>query len=560
MRFWLKVVTSIVFVAIGWTAALADEAQDKSTQVDSLFKEWDKATSPGCALSIMTDGHIVYERGYGMADLDHDIKITPTSVFHVASVSKQFTAASILILANEGKLSLDDEVGKYVSRLPDFGVPITIRHLLHHTSGLRDQWDLLGIAGWRYSLDLITDRDVLAVLSRQKKLNFTPGSEFLYSNTGFTLLAQIVQKVSGQSFRNFTRDRIFAPLGMTHTHFRDNHAEIVKDIAYGYRRAGDSFELSIPNFDTVGATSLLTTVQDLALWDENFYSHAVGGPTLAAQLEERGTLNDGTILNYAAGLEINTYRGQRVVEHSGGDAGYRAHLTRFSDQHFSIALLCNVANIAPAMLTRRIADIYLSDVLASDTGASPSAALAPLPGEQDLAKWVGLYTEHDQGDRVFAVSFNGGKLHSSLGLYGKALVMEATGAGRFRYPSDPRVEVVFQENDTEGSVALTTYLDGKKQHHYLRAPPYNPTDAELQQFVGTYRSDEVDMPYDVTIKGRQLSVHSLKSPDMILRPVAADLFDGGGARVRFTRNAEGAISGALLSTFRVYDLRFERSH
>ena len=548
----------ILLVTIEGTVAHADEAQDRAAQVDSLFKAWDKPASPGCALSIMKDGQVVYARGYGMADLEHDVKISPASVFHVASVSKQFTAAAVLMLASEGRLSLDDEVRKHVPQLPDFGVPITIRHLLHHTSGLRDQWDLLGIAGWRYSLDLITDGDVMAVLSRQKNLNFAPGSKHLYSNTGFTLLAQIVQNVSGQSFRTFTRDRIFVPLGMTHTHFRDNHAEIVKDIAYGYRRSGDGFELSIPNFDTVGATSLLTTAEDLARWDENFYSHSLGGAALAAQLEEPGQLNDGTKLNYAGGLEINRYRGLRVVEHSGGDAGYRAHLARFPDQHFSVVLLCNLAETAPAVLVRRIADIYLANALAV-RGANRRPVLAEQPVEEQLGKWVGLYTEREEGDRVFVVTSSDGKLQGNISMFGKASAMEAVGTDRFRYPINPRTEAAFEEGKAGGPPEVTTYLDGKKAHHYVRVPPYSPTDTELQRFAGIYRAEEVDMPYEVIVKGPQLAVRSLKSRDVTLVPVTADLFDGGGMRVRFTRNAEGAVSGALLSTYRVYDLRFEKS-
>ena len=214
MRLRLQIFYLIAAITAGWTGfATAADSPAESAQVDQLFTEWDKPASPGCALAVMRDGHIIYERGYGMADLDHDVKITPTTVFHVASMSKQFTAASVLTLAQEGKLSLDDQARKYVPELPDFGVPITLRHLLHHTSGLRDQWELLAIAGWRYSLDLITDADVLAVLSRQKTLNFPPGSKFLYSNTGFTLLAQAVKHVSGQSFRAFTSSRLFFAAG-----------------------------------------------------------------------------------------------------------------------------------------------------------------------------------------------------------------------------------------------------------------------------------------------------------------------------------------------------------
>jgi len=234
-RFAVLTVLSVV----AWVCVSAQN-RPRSPQVDELFRTMDRPGSPGCALSVIEDGRITYARGYGMADLDHTVPIKPNTVFHVASMSKQFTAASILLLAQEGKLSLDDPVRKYVPELPDFGTPITIGELIHHTSGLRDQWDLLGLAGWRYSLDLITDEDVLSVISRQKDLNFAPGTRHLYSNTGYTLLAQIVKRVSGQSLREFTTERIFSPLGMKNTHFRDDHAEIVKNMAYGYEPAGDS--------------------------------------------------------------------------------------------------------------------------------------------------------------------------------------------------------------------------------------------------------------------------------------------------------------------------------
>src|ERR1700722_17940427 len=290
------IVLSLLTTSCALAQDTAPSVENLSGQVNALFQKMDTTISPGCALSVIRDHKIIYERGYGMADLDHNIPITPTTVFHVASMSKQFNAASILLLAQENKLSLDDPVRKYIPELPDFGTPVTIRELLHHTSGLRDQWDLLGLAGWRYSLDLITDDDVLAVMSRQRDLNFPPGSRHLYSNTGYTLLAQIVKRVSGESFREFTTTHIFQPLQMNNTRFRDDHAEVIKNIAYGYQPTQDAFLISITNFDTVGATSLLTTVQDLALWDENFYHPRVGGLKLIEQLQERGKLNNGDLI------------------------------------------------------------------------------------------------------------------------------------------------------------------------------------------------------------------------------------------------------------------------
>ena len=551
----------IAALAMGRTgvAIAAADSPGEAAQVDQLFTEWDKPVSPGCALAVMRDGHIIYERGYGMADLDHSVKITPTTVFHVASMSKQFTAASVLMLAQEGKLSLDDQATKYVPELPNFGVQIALHHLLHHTSGLRDQWELLGLAGWRYSLDLITDADILAVLSRQKTLNFQPGSQFLYSNTGYTLLAQVVKHVSGQSFRTFTSNRIFLPLGMAHTHFRDDHAEIVKDMAYGYAPHNGNFGLSVTNFDTVGATSLLTTVEDLALWDENFYTARVGGEALVKQLQERGYLNDGTQLNYAAGLEIGKYRGLNIVDHAGTDAGYRADLIRFPDQHFSVALLCNLASINPSALTRRIADIYLAPSLGGRNPVVTVPALAPQPGGEQLKKWAGLYVNPDESERVMRVRLRGGNLQSGLDADGRLSDLEATDDARFRYIKEPQTELVFQAGENGAPATLTTYIGGKMQHHYSRVPSYDPTATQLLEFAGVYRSDEIDIPYTITVGDGKLLVRSLKANDLPLLPIAADLFSGGGNRIRFTRDTQGKITGALLNSSRMYNFRFERS-
>ena len=297
--------TAWLVLSSGW------QDPSRAARVDAVFKDYDSTTSPGCAVAVFQDDKILYKRAYGMANLDHDVRLSTSSVFHVASVSKQFTAAAILLLAQDGKLALDDDIRKHVPELPDFGTTITIRQLANHTSGIRDQWDLLGLAGWRYSRDLITDDDVLELLARQKDLNFTPGARHMYSNSGYTLLAVIVSRVSGKSFREFTTERIFAPLGMTNTHFRDTFTEIVKNQAYGYAPYGQTFRLSTTNFDTAGATSLLTTVEDMAKWYANFDTGKVGGGKLLAGLLDRGVLKDGTRIDYAFGMTHGTYRGVR---------------------------------------------------------------------------------------------------------------------------------------------------------------------------------------------------------------------------------------------------------
>ena len=282
-------VAALALVSLAVVSAQGPGAAE--ARVDRVFAQWDRLDTPGCAVSVMREGRIVYAHGYGSANLEYDIPITPASVFHVASISKQFTAMAVALLVSEDRVSWDDDIRRYVHEVPNFGPAITLRHLAHHTSGLRDQWSLLRMAGWRWGEDVVRQADVLDVTSRQRALNFEPGSEFLYSNTGYTLLAEVVSRVSGQSLREFAAARIFAPLGMTRTSFLDDHTAIVRNRAYSYVQGDDGgYRVGIPNVDTVGPTGLQTTVEDLARWDRNFYTAEVGGRAVLDDLHRFGEL------------------------------------------------------------------------------------------------------------------------------------------------------------------------------------------------------------------------------------------------------------------------------
>jgi len=545
------------------TPAPADKPEAKpETRVDALFQKMDTTISPGCALSVIRDHKIIYERGYGMADLDHNVPITPASVFHVASMSKQFTAASILLLAQQGKLSLDDPVRKYIPELPDFGTPVTIRELLHHTSGLRDQWELLGLSGWRYSQDLITDADVLYVVSHQRELNFPPNTRYLYSNTGYTLLAQIVARVSGQSLRSFTTANIFAPLGMKSTHFRDDFDEVVKNMAYGYTPAGDTFRLSVTNFDTVGATSLLTTAEDLALWDENFYNPRVGGPALIEQLQERGKLNDGEQIDYAAGLVLGKYRGLNTVDHGGADAGYRSDMIRFPDQHFSVACLCSLSSANPSDLARKVAEIYLANEMqpAESAPVDDTKAITITP-EQMQAK-AGVYVNVKDPDDLVRWVIKEGQLQvgdvGEDGTYAVKAVSEsqfhlALAHADFTFlPATPGAPQQFTIKHADGKIET-----------YSAVPSFAPATGQLAEYAGAYSCHEIDPLYELKIgsgpDGKEsLVLHRLKSDPDTLHAVTRDFFTADVGKIRFTRDNNGAINGFLLTTGRVIDLRFER--
>jgi CubicO group peptidase (beta-lactamase class C family) len=536
------------FVALlAWAGcAVADET---TTRVDAVFAQWDKSNSPGCSLAVYRDGEIVYSRGYGMADLEHGIALTPSSVFHIASVSKQFAAASVALLAQEGRLSLDDPARKYVPELPDFGRPITIRQLVHHTSGLRDQWEILGFSGWRYSRDLITDDDVMSLVKRQKALNFAPGEKYSYSNTGYTLLAQIVQRVTGKSFREFTSERFFRPLGMASTHFRDDFTEIVPNIAYGYVREGEVFKTSVTNFNTVGATSLLTTVQDLARWDRNFQDAKVGGPAFLKQLVEQGVLNGGKKIDYAFGLTVGKYRGLPTVGHSGSDAGYRSYLVRFPEQRFGVACLCNIGGVSPIALSEKVADIYLADRLEPVPAAEAEATLPPAT----LERLVGLYLATD-GRGARRVALKEGRLEMASGDdYSEKLTPLADGRFRVGERKD-RVEFSADAN-------RLAYVNGRgERDEFGRVAAHEPGARELAQYAGTYASEEIEVPYHVSLENGVLGVTSLKIVEPIpLSPLVRDLFTAGDlGTVKFTRDGQGRVSGFLINTGRVVDFKFTR--
>ena len=555
-RFFALLLLSALVQPTVWSQTAATQAERPSEQVDKLFEKMDRTISPGCAVAAMRDGKILYQRGYGMADLDHNVPITADTVFHVASMSKQFTAAAIVMLAQERKLSLDDEVRKYVPELPDFGAPVTLRQLVHHTSGLRDQWELLGLAGWRYSLDLITDDDVLSIMSRQKDLNFPPGSKHMYSNTGYTLLAQVVKRVSGQSFREFTTSRIFQPLGMRNTHFRDDHAEIVKNMAYGYLPAKDTFRISITNFDTVGATSLLTAIEDLALWDENFYNPRVGGPEMIRQMLERGKLSDGEQLDYAFGLVIGKHRGLATVDHAGGDAGYRSDMIRFPDQHFTAVCLCNRADSNPSELTLQVAEIYLAkEMTAADkVGAGPGKTVQLAP--EKLAAKVGTYIKAE-GGQILSITLKDDKLHITPGAGEDSYEMNALSENDFRLATAP-IDFKFEALNSGGPLRLIVKHGEDKPEVFEAVSPFTPSTSELSSCVGFYYSEEIEPIYVMKIDDGKLVLHTLKNKPDTLRPITPDLFAGSIGTIRFKRNAQRQVSGFVLNADHVRNMRFQK--
>jgi CubicO group peptidase (beta-lactamase class C family) len=482
-----------------------------------------------------------------MANFDYDVPIRPDSVFHVASVSKQFAACSIHILATEGKLALEDDIRKYLPEMPEYEEVITIRHLIHHTSGLRDQWDVLHFAGWEYEGDLISNRHVLNMMQRQRGLNFKPGDEFLYSNAGYTLMALIVERCSGQSLRAFVDERLFAPLGMTSTHFHDDHNEIVHQRATGYTSSeAGGYQISIPTFDTVGATSLFTTVRDLTRWATNYLQRQVAGEAIEAMLEPY-TLNSGQEIRYRGGITVDDYRGARRWAHSGGDAGYRSQFVVYPDHELSIVILGNVSSLAPGPLTEKIADLVLAD------------SLEPVAAAQSI-------TMTTEAMRVFSGSYHNPQTHEvrTLKLEGDQLVQQPD---LILYP---RREDYFQlgemqafyqfERDSSGVV--TGYrLEARDVAHpyWAKVEPPAHTSETLAAYAGRYSSDELATFYDVVREDEHLILRHLRHADETMIPTHADAFLASDfMNVVFGRDASGQVQTLSFYTNRVRGITLQR--
>ncbi|MGZ8846530.1 MAG: serine hydrolase [Pyrinomonadaceae bacterium] len=543
-----------------WTPAAAQNGNDELTKkVDQLFAAWDKPDSPGASIAVIKDGAVIYKRGYGSANLEYDIPNTPATVFHVASVSKQFTAFSIVLLANQGKLSLDDDIRKHLPEVPDFGKKITIRNLIHHTSGLRDQWVLLGMAGWRLD-DVITKEHIMKMVRNQKELNFEPGAEHLYSNTGYTLLAVIVERVSGQPFREFTEANIFKPLGMTNTHFHDDHERIVKNRAYSYASLGPNkgFKLAALNYANVGATSLFTTAEDLARWVINFEDKKVGGAAVIDQMQQVGVLNGGKELGYAFGLGTNPYRGLKTLGHSGGDAGYRSFDFWFPEQRFGVVVLSNLGSFNPQGIAMKITDLYLADKL----GPQPAAAAGPVEGPRVkvdpaiLEAYAGRYLSEALG--VLTITHDGDQLMGHPNNESNAeLIPQAE--NRF-FVRENKSEITF-ERDEKGKVArLSMKTSGQTTvARRLESPP--ATAAQLAEFAGDYYSPELGTTYTLVVKDGKLAAQHRRHNDIQLTEWDGELFAGGAwffQNIRFTRNNDKRVDGFRLTAGRVRNLRFER--
>jgi len=549
----------LLALGVGCVSGPRGKSASFNRSIDDLFAEWNKPDSPGCALAVIKEGNLIYEHGYGCANLEYGTPITPSSVFYIASVSKQFTAMSVLLLVQQGRLSLDDDIRKHLSEIPDFGRVITIRHLIHHISGLRDYEELLAMAGWRMD-DVLTREHMLNIVSHQKELNFRPGDEYQYCNTGYCLLAEIVARVSGQSFREFTDANIFKPLGMTNTHFHNDHESIVRNRAFSYRPDGSkSFKNAFNNASVVGGGGMYSTVEDLAKWVNNFDHGRVGGPEVLKQMHEQGVLNDGKTNRYAFGLAIEDYKGMKLVEHNGAFAGYRSEIIRFPDRKFAVVLLCNTSAINTPQLTRQVADIFLLGVTSQKPAESPKPKSSPRPSASvdagNLNAYCGEY-ELKPG-LIVTVTREGNRLSAKATGLPKVELLPETESTFFIKEDESRVSF---ERETTGQVNRLTLQEQSGTHVAQRIIPFRTE--ELAGFVGDYSSDELGTTYTILIRnGKLLAQHRRHGDIPLIQTSVGDQFVGRvwfPFHVAFMRDVQNQVTGFKLTGERSRNLRFER--
>jgi len=544
--------SSVLLLALGWIPCQAQVHPEVDvTAIDEIFATFDGTRTPGCAVGVSADGQPVLLRAYGMADLEHDVPNTAETVFEPGSVSKQFTAAATVLLALDGKLSLDDDIRDYIPELPDYGDVITIRHLLNHTSGLRDWGSVAGIEGWPRTQRVHTHTHVLDIASRQLSLNYPPGRYYSYTNTGYNLQAILVERVSGMPFAEFSKLRIFEPLGMTRTEWRDDFTRIVKDRAIAYRGAPDSGWSMLMPFENVhGNGGLLTTVEDLLKFTQNLETGELGGPRFIEEMHTQGVLNSGEVIAYASGLQLREYKGVPIVEHSGSTAGYRGHLARYPDQGIAVAVMCNTTTGNAGGLLRQVADLYLGDAISEPEDPQPPQAIAMSP--QQIAAFEGGYviTDGTRPGTLFTVRATEDRILAA----GTELV--PVGEARFR---SARGTVLEFDSAPEGETRpLATLNPGTENVRMAPVPDYDPTAADLEEFLGTYRSDEAEAAYSVELENETFVLKDRWGRGRLLQPLYPDAFSSGGNTIIFRRNADGAVEGMSLSQGRVWDLRFRK--
>jgi CubicO group peptidase (beta-lactamase class C family) len=529
---------------------------DMATKVDSIFSRWNNSMGPGCSIGIVRNDSLIYAKGYGLANLEYTIPNTPATIFHMASVSKQFTAWAIIMLARQGKLRLDDDVRKWLPWFPDLKQRITIQHLLNHTSGIRDQWQLLAISGTRLD-DVITQEHIVKILSKQQALNFNPGEKYSYSNSGYTMLAEIVKSVSGQTLRKFTDSAIFKPLGMVNTHFHDNYTEIEKNRAYSYEPLDSGrFANAILSYSNAGATSLFTNVKDMSKWVTNFYTHTVGDQLDVDSLVRKGKLNNGAPISYANGISVGTYKGWKEYSHSGGDAGYRTYLTVLPDLKMGFMVFSNAGDFNPNGTAEKMMELFVKDTSKKESVVpvvKKDSLVAILKDGSRMKRYVGDYIG-DEG-LPCSITIKEGKLYYHI--FNESNVLVNTSKDSFAIIDAPFIKFAFSAKAKDTVIDIITPDELYHLTRYIKDT--TRSDRLLAAYTGNYYCPELDCRYEIILKDHRLLLTNNKYTDAKIEVINNDHLRTDNwwiSHLKMIRDNKNAVTGFEVNAGRIMHLKF----
>ena len=540
---WVLVLSIFVSTA---TSAQVPDKQKVVSSAEQAFEKYAKAyvaPGPGCAAAVSFNGETVFEKAFGLADMEHNVSNTAQTIFESGSVAKQFTAASLVLLQLDGKLSLDDPVRKYIPELPDYGSPLTIRHLLNHTSGLRDWGTVMSLTGAGRGERVISQDLALDVITHQKALDFKPGAEYSYSNSGYNLAAIIVERVSKQKFPAFVEARLFKPLGMSNSSWRDDYQRIVPGRAQAYSRQGTGpWKLNMPFMNVYGNGGMLTTVGDWMKWNAMLDSRSLGAPLVDA-LETRGVLNDGRKIAYALGLVVDKYKGLNDVSHGGSTAGYQTFLARYPDNKVSVGVMCNGTAPSAGGIAASI-----TDEIFGLPAATPPTTTAKV-SEEELKRFVGIWRNEKTHTQARFTLENGVSRWS-----GARLV--PMGGEQFVFGGNNQLKFTV---DTNGKLVSAETVDSDGEvRRYAPETAWTPTPADLESFKGDWISDEASATVSLAVEGDKMFLKQRPATITPMVPLYKDHFDVQGYVVWFTRDKSGKIDGMHVGTSRMRDMQFVR--
>lgn len=548
-----KIKTILICLLISLTNVITINAQVKAIpksktadKVDKLLAKYDFKNGPGLSLAVIKDGAVVYKKGLGIANLEYGVPITTSTVFQVASVSKQFTVFSILLLEQEGKLSIDDDIRNHLPEMPDYGHKITLRNLANHTSGIRDNTDLANLIGTSEA-DLFSNEEAVRLITIQKGLNFIPGNEFQYCNSGYILLAEIVKRVSGQSFAEFTQSRIFKPLKMKNSQFVDAPETIVKSIAYSYDKYENTYYKNIINHSFVGSTGLHTTIDDLSLWAMNFKKKTIGNDAIFNKMKEKSVLNNGEIIPYGLGLENQVYKGLDIVFHGGGIGRYGSRILIIPKHNFSVVYACNSQEFHPFDIVYNIVDYYLAD--------KETIPSTPTINKNLLQNFVGDY-EIFPG-YIFTFSKDKDTLFQQVKGDDNKVKLLQTNDNEFTYPNIPHSKFVFEKNNQQSSQFVKWHItDFSYKGQRTELKDFDKENININELVGMFYNSELNTNYNFVVKENSLFVTHSKNGEAILTAFQPDVFVSNIGAVKIIRNEQNKVIGFNLSRQGIKEMRF----